>query len=221
MIRARLTLLAWIGAQHRPARPTESPARAELSLCNRTSYRMDAALGLEKRASVATRGWFRLDPGQCRQVVDGPLDADMVYVHARTPSLYGSPPLPQNGESPCSASAITISNSPMRAIVRSVSRSISPRRGLPNHRKDRRSIWRKQPTTTTRKPASPASSGCSRSPATTPTRSTASGRERRKPRSRNSCATASCRRTRVEAGILRHVDPSGRQPGRRRILMVQ
>ena len=74
-----------------------TPARAELSLCNRTSYRMEAAIGLEKRANVATRGWFRLDPGQCRQVVDGVLDVDMVYLHARTPPVYGSAPLPQNG----------------------------------------------------------------------------------------------------------------------------
>ena len=96
MIRAPLTLLAGFGVALVFA--TASPARAELSLCNRTSYRMEAALGLEKRASVATRGWIRLDPGQCRQVLDGPLDADMVYVHARTPSLYGSPPQPQNGE---------------------------------------------------------------------------------------------------------------------------
>src|SRR5450830_1412638 len=73
-------------------------AHAELTLCNRTSYQMDAAIGLEKRANVATRGWFRIDPGQCRQVVDGVLDADMVYVHARTPPVYGSAPLPQNGQ---------------------------------------------------------------------------------------------------------------------------
>ena len=38
-----------------------------------------------------------VDPGQCRQVIDGALDADMVYVHARTPEIYGSAPLPQNG----------------------------------------------------------------------------------------------------------------------------
>jgi uncharacterized membrane protein len=75
-----------------------TPARAELTLCNRTSYRMEAAIGLEKRANVATRGWFRLDPGQCRQVLEGPLDADMVYVHARTPPVYGSAPLPQDGQ---------------------------------------------------------------------------------------------------------------------------
>ena len=73
------------------------PAAAELTLCNRTSYQMEAAIGLEMRANVATRGWFRVDPGQCRQVVDGALEADMVYVHARTPLVYGSAPLPQNG----------------------------------------------------------------------------------------------------------------------------
>jgi uncharacterized membrane protein len=73
------------------------PAAAELTLCNRTSYQMEAAIGLEMRANVATRGWFRVDPGQCRQVVDGTLDADMVYVHARTPPVYGNAPLPQNG----------------------------------------------------------------------------------------------------------------------------
>ena len=48
-----------------------APARAELTLCNRTSYRMETAIGLEKRANVATRGWYRLDPGQCRQILDG------------------------------------------------------------------------------------------------------------------------------------------------------
>ncbi|MGB9410061.1 MAG: DUF1036 domain-containing protein, partial [Pseudolabrys sp.] len=73
-------------------------ARAELTLCNRTSFRMEAAVGIEKRANVVTRGWYHLDPGQCRQVMDGTLDADMVYLHARTPSVYGAAPLPQNGD---------------------------------------------------------------------------------------------------------------------------
>jgi uncharacterized membrane protein len=77
---------------------TVTPARAELTLCNRTSYRMQTAIGLKKGANVATRGWFRIDPGQCRQLIDSPLDADMVYVHARTPTIYGSAPLPQNGQ---------------------------------------------------------------------------------------------------------------------------
>src|SRR5215470_1430377 len=73
-------------------------AQAELTLCNRTSYRIEAAIAIEKRAHVGTRGWFRLDPGQCRQVLDGALDADMVYVHGRTPPVYGTAPLPQDGQ---------------------------------------------------------------------------------------------------------------------------
>ena len=75
-----------------------TPAHAELMLCNRTSYVMEIAFGIEKRANVSTYGWFRVDPGQCRQVLDTPLDADMVYVHMRTSPVYGSAPLPQNGE---------------------------------------------------------------------------------------------------------------------------
>ncbi len=73
-------------------------AHAGLTLCNRTSYRVQAAIGLEKRAIVATRGWFQVDPGDCKLVLDGALDADMVYLHARTPPLYGSAPVAQNGQ---------------------------------------------------------------------------------------------------------------------------
>jgi uncharacterized membrane protein len=75
-----------------------TPAHAELTLRNRTSYVMEIAFGIEKRANVSTYGWFRVDPGQCRQVLDTPLDADMVYVHMRTSPVYGTAPLPQNGE---------------------------------------------------------------------------------------------------------------------------
>lgn len=74
-----------------------TPAQAGLMLCNRTSYRVEAAIGLEKRAHVATRGWFAVDPGACRQVTDDAPDADMVYLHTRTPTLYGRAPAPQAG----------------------------------------------------------------------------------------------------------------------------
>jgi uncharacterized membrane protein len=86
--------VAWLGGLLALA---AVPAHAELSLCNRTSYRVESAVGLEKRATVSTRGWFRLDPGQCLKVIDGALDADVVYVHARTPPIYGNAPLPQSG----------------------------------------------------------------------------------------------------------------------------
>jgi uncharacterized membrane protein len=93
MIRRLMTGLVVAGALFASA----TAAQAELTLCNRTSYRMDVALGLERRAMVETRGWFTIDPGQCSQVLDGAYDADMSYVHARTPAIYGSSPLPQSG----------------------------------------------------------------------------------------------------------------------------
>jgi len=73
-------------------------AQAALTLCNRTSYLMDLAVGLEKRPMVSTRGWFRVEPGTCHAVMNETPDTDLVYVHARTPTLYGTAPLPQRGE---------------------------------------------------------------------------------------------------------------------------
>ncbi len=74
-----------------------SPARADLRLCNRTSYVLDLALGLEDKGAAATRGWFRIDPGQCRGVLSGRIEADQVYVFARALPAYGGSPLPQAG----------------------------------------------------------------------------------------------------------------------------
>ncbi len=74
-----------------------SPARADLKLCNRMSYIVEAAIGIEEKGSAATRGWFRIDPGQCRAVLKGALAAERVYAHARISALYGPSPLPQIG----------------------------------------------------------------------------------------------------------------------------
>lgn len=74
-----------------------SSARADLKLCNRMSYVLDAALALENMGAVATRGWFRLAPGQCNTVLHGELIAERSYVHVRTLPLYGTAPLPLAG----------------------------------------------------------------------------------------------------------------------------
>ena len=87
--RYALVILAGIAA-------VASPARADLQFCNKTSYVLDLALGLEEKGTAATRGWFRVDPGQCRTVLQGAL-ADKAYVHARAVPAYGAPPLPQVG----------------------------------------------------------------------------------------------------------------------------
>lgn len=72
-------------------------ARADLKLCNKTSYVLDLALALEEKSAVATRGWFRVEPGQCQTVLQGAIEADALYVHARALPHYGTSPLPQTG----------------------------------------------------------------------------------------------------------------------------
>jgi uncharacterized membrane protein len=74
-----------------------SPARADLHLCNRTSYVVDTAIGVEVKGSAATRGWLRVDPGQCKVVLQGAIELDHVYVHVRALPLYGTSPLALSG----------------------------------------------------------------------------------------------------------------------------
>jgi uncharacterized membrane protein len=66
-----------------------SPARADLEICNRTSFVIEAALGIESKGVAATRGWFRVDPGACRPVLRGDVQAERLFVHARALPLYG------------------------------------------------------------------------------------------------------------------------------------
>lgn len=49
-------------------------AQAETRLCNRTSLVTEAAIGLIVEGAAATRGWFRVDPGECRVILQ---NADM------------------------------------------------------------------------------------------------------------------------------------------------
>jgi uncharacterized membrane protein len=52
----------------------------------------DLALGLEDKGSAASRGWFRIEPGQCRIVLQDAIEAEHLNVHARALALYGSSP---------------------------------------------------------------------------------------------------------------------------------
>ena len=84
-----LSLLAVLGLT--------APAHADFQFCNKTSYVLDLALALEEKDAAATRGWFRVDPGQCRTVLQGTPQAERVYLHARALAAYGPSPLPQAG----------------------------------------------------------------------------------------------------------------------------
>ncbi|HET7491894.1 MAG TPA: DUF1036 domain-containing protein, partial [Bradyrhizobium sp.] len=82
-----------------------APAHADLKLCNRMSYVIEAAIGIDEKSATATRGWFRIDPAACRVVVQGTLTADRILLSARALPVYGASPIPQNGsDSLCVAS---------------------------------------------------------------------------------------------------------------------
>jgi uncharacterized membrane protein len=76
---------------------SSAPALADLKLCNRMSYVVEAAIGIDDKAATATRGWFRIDPAACRVVLQGALNADRILLNARALSVYGASPLPQDG----------------------------------------------------------------------------------------------------------------------------
>jgi uncharacterized membrane protein len=76
---------------------SSAPALADLKLCNRMSYVVEAAIGIDDKSATATRGWFRIDPAVCKVVAQGTLTADRVLLHARALGVYGSSPIPQNG----------------------------------------------------------------------------------------------------------------------------
>src|SRR5689334_22723573 len=76
---------------------SSAPAHADLKLCNRMSYVIEAAIGIDEKSATATRGWFRIDPATCRVVAQGTLTAERILLHARALGLYGSSPMPQSG----------------------------------------------------------------------------------------------------------------------------
>jgi len=73
---------------------SSEPAYADLKLCNRMSYVVEAAIGIDDKSATATRGWFRIDPAACRVVAQGTLAADRILLHARALGVYGSSPIP-------------------------------------------------------------------------------------------------------------------------------
>ncbi len=73
------------------------PASADFQLCNRLSYVVEIAVGLHDAGALVTRGWFRIDPGQCRVAVEGTVIADRFYIHARALPVYGTSPVPRTG----------------------------------------------------------------------------------------------------------------------------
>jgi len=74
------------------------PAHADFQICNRMSYVVEVAVGLQESGSLVTHGWYRVDPGQCGVTVEGAINADRFYVHARALPPYGTSPQAGNAD---------------------------------------------------------------------------------------------------------------------------
>lgn len=59
-----------------------STAEARYSLCNKTSYALSAAIGYVDGDRLATRGWWRLRPGQCKVVLTETTNPGRYFVFA-------------------------------------------------------------------------------------------------------------------------------------------
>ena len=58
------------------------------SLCNETSYVLEAATGKPDGRAVVVSGWTRLRPGECRLAVGAPLARGTHYLYARTSAAH-------------------------------------------------------------------------------------------------------------------------------------
>lgn len=73
------------------------PAEAALKACNRTSYVLYAAAAALKMPDVEARGWTRIIPGACAEVLPGDLSADGYYLYARSSRAHGGAPRAWSG----------------------------------------------------------------------------------------------------------------------------
>lgn len=69
------------------ARRNAAPA-AGWTLCNETSYVLEAATGRPDGRAILVNGWVRLRPGQCQVAVNAPLARGVHYLYARTASAH-------------------------------------------------------------------------------------------------------------------------------------
>ena len=59
-----------------------SPARAEFSVCNKTTHPMMVAIGRAVKGTWVSEGWWRVEPQACTEVLRGALKARYYYLRA-------------------------------------------------------------------------------------------------------------------------------------------
>jgi len=91
-----LFLLSLIGA----SLAMSSAANAKYSLCNKTSYALSASIGYVDGDRLATRGWWRLRPGQCKVVLTEPTSPGRYFVYAEAIPGHKGPLRAWSGDTP-------------------------------------------------------------------------------------------------------------------------
>ena len=76
------------------------PARAALTLCNRTSYILYAATSAIQSPGSETQGWTRIAPGDCQIARKESLKAESYLVHARSALAHSGSPRAWGGAYP-------------------------------------------------------------------------------------------------------------------------
>ncbi|MEO1027610.1 MAG: DUF1036 domain-containing protein [Pseudomonadota bacterium] len=82
--RAVLALILIVGAGFSITPKAHAQAEAGWSVCNRTSYVIEAAAAFQDGAGIVVNGWTRLIPGSCEKVMDGPLKPGAHFLYAQT-----------------------------------------------------------------------------------------------------------------------------------------
>lgn len=75
-------------------------ADAKYSLCNKSSYTLSAAIGYVDGDRLATRGWWRLRPGQCKVVLTEQTNPGRYFVYAETIPGHRGDKRAWSGETP-------------------------------------------------------------------------------------------------------------------------
>lgn len=68
-----------------------APARADMHLCNETSYVLYTAIGFQSGTNMTTRGWTRIAPGDCALVMQEKLTQPVFYVYAKSSQAHSGP----------------------------------------------------------------------------------------------------------------------------------
>ena len=95
-MRIFLFLLSVIGANF----AISTAANAKYSLCNKTSYVLSASIGYVDGDRLATRGWWRLRPGQCKVVLTEPTNPGRYFVFAEAIPGHKGPLRAWSGDTP-------------------------------------------------------------------------------------------------------------------------